>query len=304
MWEIADTLWELKRGDSLIEDAKVYLDCALKSSEALRYQWSRRFIYYFLHCGKFMRLLRFDRAGLVASKKVDITLEPNLFLHCLLAVFSNKSSELGYPCANDIPRHVLAQGKTHRVIEIDGNILCLDEQIAGPWKDHLIGRGTVTWKAHLMSDDLEKDGKLFCVKASWAQMERKHEGYFIKNLLDAGVENVVNLLAFSPEKAGEGNNTQLGSKELEPLKCIGNYHYRLLNQKSTLSRDNQLSEHCQGTSATPDINQTPARAPREDREFRVTVTAWVDQAFDKACANHLSGFSSGFLANKPLLAML
>lgn len=107
VWEIADILWELKRGDSLIEDAKVYLDCALKATEVLRYQWSRQFIYYFLHCGKFMRLLRFDRAGLIASRKVDITLELKVFLHCLLAVFSNKPSELGYPCAKEIPRHVL-----------------------------------------------------------------------------------------------------------------------------------------------------------------------------------------------------
>lgn len=58
-----------------------------------------------------------------------------------------------------------------------------------------------------MSDDPDKDGKLVCVKGSWAQMERKREGYYIKKLLDAGVENVVKLLAFSPEKAGEGNNS-------------------------------------------------------------------------------------------------
>lgn len=95
VWEIADLLWELKRGDTLIEDAKVYLDCALKASEALRYQWSRRYIYYFLHCGKCMRLMRFDRAGLVASNKFDITSEPNLFLHCLLAVFSSKPASFG-----------------------------------------------------------------------------------------------------------------------------------------------------------------------------------------------------------------
>lgn len=124
------------------------------------------------------------------------------------------------------------------------------KQIAGPWKDHLVGRGTVTWKAHLMSDDPEKDGKLFCVKASWAQMDRKHEGHCIKKLHDAAVENLVKLLAFRPETAGEWNNTQLGSKELERLKCIGNYHYRLLNQKSTLSWDNELFEHCQGTFTT------------------------------------------------------
>lgn len=37
-------------------------------------------------------------------------------------------------------------------------------------------------------------------------MERKHKGHFIKKLHDVGVKNVVKLLAFSFEKAGEGNN--------------------------------------------------------------------------------------------------
>lgn len=166
---------------------------------------------------------------------------------------------MGTLAPKKLPRHVPAQGKIHHVIEIDGNILCLDKQIAGPWKYHLVGRGTVTWKAHLISDDPEKDCKLFCVKASWAQMERTHEGYFIKNLLDAGVENVVKLLAFSPEKAGEGNNTQLGSKELKPLNCIRKYQYRLQNQKSTLSSDNELSEHCRHSRYQPNASKCKTR---------------------------------------------
>ncbi len=64
VWEVADIFWDLKRSESLIGDVPVYLDCALKATEVLRYQWSRQFIYYFLQCGKFMRLLRLDRAGL------------------------------------------------------------------------------------------------------------------------------------------------------------------------------------------------------------------------------------------------
>lgn len=95
-----------------------------------------------------------------------------------------------------------------------------------------------------MSDNPEKNGKLSCVKASWAQIEKKHKRHFIKNLLDAGIENVVKLLAFSLEKAGKGNNIQLGNKELKPLKCIGIYHHRLLNQKNMLNSGNELSKHC------------------------------------------------------------
>ncbi len=142
-WEVANILWELERSESLIEDATTYLDCALKATEVLRYQWSRRFMYYFLHCGKFMRLLRFNRAGLVASGKVDIISEPQKFLSCLLSVFSNQASKLGYPYTKEVPRHLKAQRKTHHVIEIDRRLFCLDQQIAGPSKNHLVSRGTV-----------------------------------------------------------------------------------------------------------------------------------------------------------------
>lgn len=86
-----------------------------------------------------------------------------------------------YPFAKEAPHHLVAQGKTLHVIKIDGNLLCLDEQIAGPWEDHLIGRGTVTWKAHLMSGDQTKNGKVFCVKASWAQMEGETRRTLRKN---------------------------------------------------------------------------------------------------------------------------
>lgn len=85
----------------------------------------------------------------------------------------------------------------------------------------------MTWKAHLKSDNPEKDGKLFNIKVSWAKIEKIHKGHFIKNLLDVGIKNMVKLFFFSPKKAGEGNNIQLESKKLKPLNCIEKYHYNL-----------------------------------------------------------------------------
>lgn len=184
-----------------------------------------------------MSLPRIDQAGLFVSGRVDITLNPEVFLHCLLGLFLNKPSELGYSCAKEIPHHVPAQGKTLQVINMDGNVLCLDKQIAGPWTDHLAVRGTDTLKAYLISDDQEKDGNFFCVKASWAQMERKHKGYYIKKLHDVGFEE----LAFSPEKAGEENNTQLGSEQLKM--CIRNYHNRCQNKESSSNKGSEVSKH-------------------------------------------------------------
>lgn len=93
-------------------------------------------------------------------------------------------------------------------------------------------------------------------------MERKHEGHYVKKLNDAGVKNVVNLLslAFSPEKAGDGFITFLGSEQLKPLYCIGNYCKRRLNH-------NSISSYSQGKSFVASTNQSLEDSVREDREF-------------------------------------
>lgn len=92
VWEIVDIVFKLTRCESLMNKATIYLDCALNAAEVLRYQWSRRYTYYFLLCGKFMRLMRFDRAGLVLSEYLDMIFEPEKFLRWLLLVFLNKPS--------------------------------------------------------------------------------------------------------------------------------------------------------------------------------------------------------------------
>lgn len=73
---------------------------------------------------------------------------------------------------------------------------------------------------------------------------------------------------------------------------------------NTLNKDNELSKHCQDISATPNINPILASARCEDGEFRLIVIAWVEQVFDKVCANYLFGFVFRFLLNKPLLTIL
>lgn len=188
--------------------------------------WSWKFIYYFLHCGKFMRLMRFDRAGLIVSMNVDITLEPEEFLRCLLHIGVLKETQPAW-----VP---IWQGSTipssSRGKNTPGywDLLCLDKQITGPREDHLIGRGTEAWKAHLMSDLL--GGKFFCVKASWAHIKRQHEGHYTTKPNNANVKNVVKLLAFSPEKSGTGYDISLGSEQMKYLMCIRNYHMTISTQ--------------------------------------------------------------------------
>src|SRR2546421_12241529 len=80
VWESLELFWECKRNEGLIDDAEVILDCTLKATETLRYQWSRRFVYCFLHCGTKMRLLQFDRSGLLASEVVDVVDNPDILI--------------------------------------------------------------------------------------------------------------------------------------------------------------------------------------------------------------------------------
>lgn len=58
VWEFVGSFWELKRNATYRFRADTYMSCALKAAEVLRFQWSRRFIYCFLHCGIYMQLLQ------------------------------------------------------------------------------------------------------------------------------------------------------------------------------------------------------------------------------------------------------
>src|SRR5436309_8100371 len=103
--------WECKRNEALIDNAEVILDCALKAAEVLRYQWSRRFVYCFLHCGTKMRLLQFDRSGLLASEMVDVVKDTAIFVRCLIGAFCHTAGKLGFPDGPGAPRHETDEGK-------------------------------------------------------------------------------------------------------------------------------------------------------------------------------------------------
>ncbi|KAN0076168.1 hypothetical protein V8E54_006310 [Elaphomyces granulatus] len=96
VWECLELFWECKRNEDLIDDAEVILDCTLKATEALRYQWSRRFVYCFLHCGTKMKLLQFDRSGLLASEAVNLVDHTDVFVRCLIGAFCHNATNHTY----------------------------------------------------------------------------------------------------------------------------------------------------------------------------------------------------------------
>ena len=83
----------------------------------------------------------------------------------------------------------------------------------------LTDRRTVAWKARLTSASGMQEDKVFCVKASWAQEEGKHEGRYIKQPHDTQMKNVVKLLVFRPEKScdGYGKRVVVGVCDLWPV---------------------------------------------------------------------------------------
>jgi hypothetical protein len=149
VWEYLDLFWECKRNSQQLKDAEVYFNCALKAAEAPRYQWSRRYVYCFLHCGSMMGLLHFDQSGLVASKALDIEKGTVKFIWCLLGAFRHEPSRLGYPAGKEAPFHRHdSDNELHQVVTVGGPQLYIDDQEAGPPRDHLVSRATVTFQAN------------------------------------------------------------------------------------------------------------------------------------------------------------
>jgi len=184
VWECLDLFWECKRNSQILKNADVYIDCALKAAEVLRYQWSRRYVYCFLHCGTKMQLLHFDRSGLMASETLDIEKNTDTFVRYLLGVFCHKPIRLGYPAGKDAPVHRHhPDNRLLQVVTVDGRELYIDDQEAGPPRDHLVSRATTVFKAKLVKpNEEEKTGWDYCYKSSWVQMGRKHEGKYLEQL--------------------------------------------------------------------------------------------------------------------------
>src|SRR5947207_7447006 len=95
--------------------------------------------------------LTFDRPGLMASEVLDIKTDTAKFIQCLLGAFYHKPGRLGYPAGKEAPFHDYGpDNRLLQVVTVDGRKLYIDDQVAGPPKDHLVSRATVAFKAKLV----------------------------------------------------------------------------------------------------------------------------------------------------------
>jgi hypothetical protein len=291
IWECLELFWECRRNSQAMTEATVFIDCALKGAEALRYQWSRRYVYCFLHCGIIMRLLHFDRSGLMASEVLDIKTDTDKFIKCLLGAFCNEPSRLGYPAGKGAPFHKSGpDNRLLQVVTVDGRQLYIDGQEAGPPGDHLVGRATVTFKAKLVDPKGgEKTGWDWCYKSSWPQKLRKHEGHYLETL--QGLPNVVDLLAYDVVtiENAKDDTTVIGRGQCSSGKLM-TFLETFYNTAKRLKPD--FTQHT-GTAASgqeglkvalyePRRPEAESQQNCDDREHRGIVTAWISSSFDEA----------------------
>jgi len=285
VWECLDLFWECKRNSQQLKIAEVYIDCALKAAEVLRYQWSRRYVYCFLHCGSMMQLLHFDRSGLVASEPLDIEKETEKFIKCLLGAFCHEPSRLGYPAGKAAPFHGYdPDNRLRQVVTVGDRQLYLYDQEAGPPRDHLVSRATVTFKAKLVNPEGEDEaGRDWCYKSSWPQKLRKHEGDYLASL--QGLPNVVDLLVYGVVKIENENDTTAVGRRLcssgQPMTLLETFHKAM-----------NFTQHAgAATSGQEDLSHDP-RQPEsgsqqvcDEREHRDIVIAWVPSSFNEAVSS-------------------
>jgi hypothetical protein len=287
-WECLELFWECKRNQNEIGDPEVVLDCALKAAEALRYQWSRRFVCCFLHCGTKMQLLHFNRSGIMASEVVDVVEDTATFVKCLIGAFCHRASRLGFPDGPGAPYHATVDGKLHQIVTVQNQKLYLLDQATGPARDHLASRATVTFKAKLLQPAPTGGDQEYCFKSSWAQKGRQHEGEHLHLLQDT--PGTVSILAYDvamvelDDSNIVNDTTCLG---LFPLGATPTANLHPYSNTALRLRLNLPQSTSYGPLSYSGTNQNPASnymnaVPYEEREHRQTVCAWAEYSFNDA----------------------
>ena len=232
-----------------------------------------------------MRLLQFDRSGLLASEAIDIVACPTVFVRCLIGAFCHSAGRLGFPNGPSAPRHEKVNGILRQVVTVKDKELYLIDQVSGPVRDHLVSRGTTAFKAKLLSPKGSEGDKVYCFKSSWSQKARRHEGEYLELLRDT--PGVVSLLAYDvPEvELSNGNTihdtTEEGRgtpEEPTPITSIRNFVDKKKDPSEFNSTTQNLTVGCQSNNDT-NLNRRYNEA-FDNREHRQTVCEWVEYNFD------------------------
>jgi hypothetical protein len=282
VWECLELFWECKQSQGTINAPGVIVDCALKAAEVLRYQWSRRFVYCFLHCGTKMQLLQFSRSGLMVSGEVDIVRDTAIFVRCLIGAFCHRASRLGFPDGPSAPYHEMVEGKLRQIVTVQDQKLYLLDQAAAPLRDHLVSRATVTFKAKLLQPAPTESDQEYCFKSSWIQKVRQHEGEYL--LYPHGTSGTVSMLAYDVARVKLDDNNIV-----DDTTCLWRFRFettQIASFQEYLDTIHQLRLNLSQSTTTllPSSDQNPPGDDKvyDEREHRQIVCTWVEYSFNDA----------------------
>ncbi|KAF7863216.1 hypothetical protein EAF04_007298 [Stromatinia cepivora] len=170
---------ELKSNPVEENHSATWLDLVKYVREVFRAQDTRRFVLGFTICGSLMRLWEFDRLGGMASKSFDINKDGQMFVSTILGYLWMDEEDLGFDPT------ILKEG-ANKYINIQRNgseeRLCLEKLMQR--QSSVVGRATTCWRGCVNGDTR------LVIKDSWEYEERPEEGILLKEVTEAGVENI------------------------------------------------------------------------------------------------------------------
>lgn len=177
---------ELKSNPKEARSGGPLLDLARYVLEIFGAQPTRRFVLGFTLCGPMMRILEFDRTGMLGSELFDINKDARRFVSVILGLLSMTDEQLGFdPTIKFDPT---AESSKRRWIDIKRNDqeerIFLERAILP--QPSLIGRATTCWCGFAKYPRHQP----LIIKDSWEYVNRPHEGLLLEEAAKAGVNNV------------------------------------------------------------------------------------------------------------------
>jgi hypothetical protein len=213
-WKSIRVVGELKSNPKRSDDASTHIQLAHYARELFGSQPARRWVHSFTLCGHQLRAWLFDRSGAICSTIVDINADPQLFLRVICGYSTMDATAIGFdPSIKWAPggvesvydpslAHALAvppPAYIYAPIYEKNPFPVKLELLSIPIfkRTAIISRGSVCWKARLLTDTESQASSQesidapyqYVVKDQWRSVERQSECEIISAMRPNVVSN-------------------------------------------------------------------------------------------------------------------
>ncbi len=96
-WDDIEVFWEIKSSDE-VNNREGFANLGYQATKALRFQFQRRFVWYFLLCRTQLKIIQCDQSGMLVSLSANLS-DNQTFIKCVLATLTLPDLDLGLPKA-------------------------------------------------------------------------------------------------------------------------------------------------------------------------------------------------------------